>query len=371
MEGLMAMKLLEKGMDAVMYLGLPLVQVYHMVCGSIFLNTAAEDAQGLERLANLALVPAQYLLAGKEAKKDPQSHQYGFKPQFGYKEHFLFKTATSMVALPLSLGVGCTLKALAYLSPTTQKRHALLASAIDSKEIATNDHFYLSVGIDLRDPKTLPFIAPPAYAVPSGETRFAKEKVAMGEIIAILKENKIPFWIDCGSCLGAYRYGAMIPWDWDIDIAILQPDFENVKHALNALDKEKYDVQDWSGRNKPGSYLKVYVKGTPTLIDLYHFEIDEKKGVLRSICSNEENPFLPESWKIRERRYTVETPIDHVFPLKRAVFEGMEVLVPGKTKEYLQARYGENIGPVKIYNPDTDTWEKDLSHPYWQLPHAR
>jgi phosphorylcholine metabolism protein LicD len=174
--------------------------------------------------------------------------------------------------------------------------------------------------------------------------------------------------VDCGTCLGAYRYGGGIPWDHDIDIAVLQPDFENVKNALNkGLDPKKYQVQDWSSRDKPNTYLKVYVKETRALIDIYHCAIDEKKGLIYTIVSNENCIFLPKSWKIRERRCAAAVPISFIFPLKQGYFEDIVVPLPNKPKEYLQSKYGENISPARIYNEKTGQYEKDLSHPYWQL----
>ena len=48
------------------WLGLPLVQYYHVVCDNIFLNVAREDANGIEKMANFALTPVHYLLAEKK-----------------------------------------------------------------------------------------------------------------------------------------------------------------------------------------------------------------------------------------------------------------------------------------------------------------
>ena len=93
--------------------------------------------------------------------------------------------------------------------------------------------------------------------------------------------------------------------------------------------------------------------------------------MISSIVSNIDCVFLPESWKIRERRFAIDTPFDVVFPLKKAEFDGIEVFVPAKTKEYLQLRYGENIEPVKLFNEKSGQYEKDLSHPYWQRSYVQ
>lgn len=364
------MWLVDKCIDWVLYTGLPVVQAYHLLCGNLLFNAADEEAQGVERVADCVLTPVHYLLAAH--KIHHENEEINFFPRFSYRDHFLVKTATSFVLLPLSTGAGVLLKAASLLSPETHKKHHAILERVKNLPLHSNTELYRSMGMKMQDYTRAPFIDPPAHERRPGDQEIMKpEKEGLREIVSILRAHKIPFWVDCGTLLGAYRYGGIIPWDWDLDIAILAPDFDNAMKALSTLDPEKYAVQDWSGRECPKTYLKVYVKGTKTLIDIYNFTIDPKERVIRSVFSNEGSPFLPESMKIRERRYTIATPFDFIFPLKRAFFDGIEVPVPGKTKEYLQQRYGENLGPVKVYNPETGGYEKDLSHPYWKMAHAR
>jgi hypothetical protein len=361
--------LIDKFITFILIIGLPVVQFYHCLTGSLFLNTASQDAKGLDRVADLVLAPAHYLFCASQVS---EQQPYSFTQRFSYEEHFLLKSAVSMVALPLSLGLGAGVKAFTYLFPEVRERHDALAREKRLQRVESNIAHYYSIGMKIEDLANAPFIESPAHTRrPGDEKHMQVEKEGLREVVEILKAHGIPFWVDCGTLLGAYRYGGIIPWDWDLDIAVLQPEFENVRHALSALDPERFDVQDWSGRECPKTYLKVYVKGTTCLIDIYHFAIDEEAKAVHSVFSNEKCPFLPESMKIRERRYVIATPFDHIFPLKKAYFDGIEVPVPAKTREYLQQRYGEDIGPVKIYTAETGRYEKDLNHPYWKMAHAR
>jgi phosphorylcholine metabolism protein LicD len=357
----------DKLTQGLIYFGLPAVAGYHFICSSIFLNVAAQDAEGFEKAGNLVLAPVQFLLAGKIALKDHDKYQ--IQQRFDYHKYLPYKSTAAVFSLPISLPLGALIKGMGYFSETTRLRHHAIGVALESKEVHPNIDYYQKLGISMAEAQQV--LEPPEYKRRPGEENTLKlEKDLLREMARLLKDSRVPFWVDCGTCLGAYRYGGAIPWDGDIDIAILQPDFDNAMHALNGLDKTKYQVQDWSNRCNPKTYIRIYIYENRNFIDIYHFKIDPEKKILTTIVSNEESTFMVESWKTLERRFKVPTAYDTIFPLKKAYFDGIEVNVPNKTKEYLQARYGENIGPVKIYNEVTGVYEKDLTHPYWQLPHV-
>ena len=53
-----------------------------------------------------------------------------------------------------------------------------------------------------------------------------KQTVEIGafkDVVTLLEQHNIIYWVDFGTCLGAYRYGGVIPWDWDTDISISFP----------------------------------------------------------------------------------------------------------------------------------------------------
>lgn len=51
----------------------------------------------------------------------------------------------------------------------------------------------------------------------------------------IADKHNIPYWLSGGTLLGAVRHGGFIPWDDDIDIELLRPDY---KKLLKILAKE-------------------------------------------------------------------------------------------------------------------------------------
>lgn len=355
------------------HFGLSAVALYHSFCGDLFFSTAAEDATSLEWVGNQLLSPTHYLLCGRKALP---SHlpgpAYTFTHRFQYDDSLFWpKTAASIALIPLSLPLGVLCKAAAFSKETTRQRHHLLYEADTALSLQNNRDHYFNLGVDIKS-YSLAEEAPCQKIArrPGDEKNLAQQKEALKVISKVLIEHEVPFWADCGTCLGAFRHGGVIPWDEDIDLAILIDDFDNVRKLLiNHLDQERFQVQDWSSRDKPKTYLKVYIRGADSIyafIDLYHYEIDAEKQQLRYLLSNADNVFLLESWRVREARYEEPVPIDMIFPLKMGQFDGIALPMPNRCEEYLKARYGENISAVRLYNPETDQYEPDLNHPYLQ-----
>lgn len=361
-------RLSELILDTACFCFMPLVCSYYAISASIFINTSAKDAEGLEWIGNTLLAPTQYLLAGKEAIQDLDGN-WQFKQRFDYNNAFWVKTASSIFALPPSIFLGTAVKGMSLLSSKTRERHHSILTFKGSTHVQSNVDLYQEIGINTEIAPE-PFLSQGFLRGTEKECVLKLELDALKEIAKCLNQANILWWVDCGTCLGAYRYGGVIPWDWDIDVAVLLPDFENVCRALNRLDKNQYVVQDWSSRDFPDSYLKVYIRKTGTMIDIYHFAIDQAKKEIQYVLSLENNIFFPSWWKVRESVFKTPATFEMVFPLKKAVLDGIEVFVPNQTKSYLQRCYGENLEPAKIYNPITGNYEKDLSHPYWERSFA-
>ncbi len=356
---------------AAVFLGLPLTAWYHEYTENPIINVQFISDHRLDQWADWFLAPSHYLFAARAVSFD-QEKKLKIDQRFDYQNNFYLKTAVSILTWPITHTIGMVLKGAALTTFEVFSQKQAYLKSFQEDLIPSHLDYYKKIGIEIIDESAmLEAECQHHKRRPEDLKNLENEKQALEVISEVLKKHQIPFWIDCGTCLGAYRYGGIIPWDFDIDLSILRPDFWNAFQALKKLDPNEYVVQDWSGRDKKGSYLKVYVKKTRALIDIYTFDIDEEKRTVRYVIGNENSIFLPEGWKMRERLYTKPSAFEQVFPLKLAYFDGLYLPVPNQTKEYLMLRYGENIGPVKIFNPETNEYEKDLTHPYWNFQYAK
>jgi len=352
------------------YIGLPAVALYHHIHDNIFLNVAAKDAKGLEKVSNTLLAPTSYILGGKEAIPLPAGSPFAYeiKQRYDYTDgHMTRNMCLAAILTPVSITLGVSAKALSFFSLDTRERYQKITQVTNHPVVISNVEYYQSEGVNFQDYENLDTLESQGHARRKGEEDFMPHlKEGLTAIYEIFKKHNIPCWVDCGTCLGALRHGGVIPWDEDIDMAIIANDHDNAMRALKELDPDKFVAQDWSGRALPKTYIRIYVKEAHNHIDLYHFKIDGKTRIACQVLSNEFSKYMPEWWKIRERKYKVPTSFDTIFPLRKANFDGIEVYVPNLAMEYLQLRYGENIDPVMLYNELTDEYEKDEDHPYWK-----
>tara|TARA_Y100000385_G_C13013501_1_gene602786 strand:+ start:499 stop:1260 length:762 start_codon:yes stop_codon:yes gene_type:complete len=194
------------------------------------------------------------------------------------------------------------------------------------------------------------------------------------DIDNLFVKNKIDYWIEAGTLLGAVRHKGIIPWDDDIDIDILQKDVTKLKKIKNKINEYGYGIyeQYWGfkiyplvdiggipikknqwkehlkkfsnlGLNRPDLYKKAsktykisknqaYYEYTYPNIDVF---ITNQYG--NKIYYNSRNhPEFPKDWRIC---YFNKKDL---FPLKKYKFGSYEVYGPNNPNVYLNLLYGND-----------------------------
>lgn len=212
------------------------------------------------------------------------------------------------------------------------------------------------------------------------------------EIDKICRKHNIPYWIDYGTLLGAVRHRGFIPWDDDLDIAVMRDDFHRLKKILKRELPDNMVYQDSTNEwNLPLLFGKVRdvnsyfeeeytykLKYKGIFVDIFPMEkvpsmkwktkldywyghcfraihnFTDRKDKLKSICA------MPFAWFMLQatrlcNRFSPSRQIAHVyglgayncfsmddvFPVKRMSFEDIEVCVPNNPDAVLTALYGD------------------------------
>ena len=158
------------------------------------------------------------------------------------------------------------------------------------------------------------------------------------EVKQVLDQLKVVFLLGSGSCLGAVRDNAFIPWDDDIDLVSVI--------GFNGLTVESTDVTAAALRNK-GYFVRemdgIYSKELMTMKN--HVRV-----TLEFVHIIDGNVYAYPGVRLPARLFTRPKEIE---------FLGEKFLVPNPPEEYLRLKYGEEwMIPKKAGAYEKDVVEK-------------
>ena len=165
----------------------------------------------------------------------------------------------------------------------------------------------------------------------------------------VCTENNLTYWIIGGTLLGAVRHGGWIPWDGDMDIAMLIEDYEKFKKLLLI--------------NKiPGTFLQDnetdvnYTGGLPKIRDLgscYHFAKANMKYRHEGFQIDVFLFFRNGDYirPMHDNPPEVTMKYEDVFPLERVPFEDLMLPIPNNPHFYLKSHYGGNYMEIPKFPP--------------------
>lgn len=137
------------------------------------------------------------------------------------------------------------------------------------------------------------------------DSPLARHQSVMLELLHVLDEVcrklGIPYQLFAGSALGAVRHQGFIPWDDDVDVVMLRPDYERfLALAPGELDAGRYFLQAEFSEHYPMYFSKLRKNGTTCLERFIPRDAQMHQGVYIDIfpCDN-----LADSFWLRGTQY--------------------------------------------------------------------
>lgn len=122
------------------------------------------------------------------------------------------------------------------------------------------------------------------------------------EFDRICGELKLPYFLVCGSALGAVKYQGFIPWDDDVDVAMYRPDYEKFIQMAPAMLRSGLFLQNHHTEPRfPQIYSKLRDSGT-TYIEKTAAAIPMNHGVFIDIFPLDGYPTKKGQQKLLEFR---------------------------------------------------------------------
>lgn len=100
----------------------------------------------------------------------------------------------------------------------------------------------------------------------------------LGEIDRVCKKHDIKYVLFCGTALGAVRHKGFIPWDDDLDVAMLRREYTRFLEVAPAELGEKYFLQKELSRDFPMFFSKLR-KNNTTYLEKYHPKRPHHQGI--------------------------------------------------------------------------------------------
>jgi len=204
------------------------------------------------------------------------------------------------------------------------------------------------------------------------------------DVKEIFDKNKVRFWLDCGTLLGAVREGRFISWEDDVDIATTIDEFDKIKQLIPVFVKKGFSVhiasdfaigiirnlvrvdidiyriksdKHWliKDNNKTRMNWRLsrlaYIAYYKKLEHPKTLKIKIIKWLIPTFAGNFIRKLAMSLWMFLGGRYVpLVFPKDYFEKLNTISFYNMQFNIPSSVKDYLTLKYGNWSQPNSCWN---------------------
>jgi len=166
------------------------------------------------------------------------------------------------------------------------------------------------------------------------------------EFDRVCRKYNLKYWCTGGTLIGTLRHNNWIPWDGDIDVAMLIDDY----NILQTVIQKELPKNIWFQTSSTDKYFDKGNMGK--LRDIYTYykytswgnNWDMNFGIQLDIFlyKKEINQLIP----FIKTNDLIEMNTNIIFPLKEAMFDNIKVYIPNQFKQYSQTAWGDFPPPM-------------------------
>jgi phosphorylcholine metabolism protein LicD len=160
-------------------------------------------------------------------------------------------------------------------------------------------------------------------------------------VIRKLDKLNIKYFLIGGGLIGYFRHNqGLIPWDDDIDIAVIEDDREKLYNAINEIMKENNNISFIINNDNLDLDKVVYGKmnDNPIQLDIFYFKYFPDNQYY-DFTSERTRNLWPNQYIYKDEIFPLESVSYYLYDIYGIKNDGIKIKIPNKSKKYLDRIY--------------------------------